>query len=138
MNIATRRISRHQGSSPTSIFAAVDQISKGARTIVHKIALLKAGNEQRRAANATLSKRRRARKTQLRQGGSMTIADGQALQDEKDVEQQLQQDIRQTRGRKPRVAPKGRRCGRCCKSGHNARTYQITVEISNEEDSDEY
>jgi hypothetical protein len=132
-----RRINCHQGSSPTSIFGAIDQVAKGACGIMHKMALLKAENELLREANTTLSKRRRARKTRLRQGGSMTIAEGQALQDQKDVDQQVQQEIRQTRGRKPRVETKARRCGTCGKSGHNARTCQITVEISSEEDSDE-
>jgi hypothetical protein len=32
---------------------------------------------------------------------------------------------------------KGRRCGTCGKSGHNARTCQITVETSHEEAGDE-
>jgi hypothetical protein len=132
-----RRISRHQGSSPTSILTAIDQVAKGACGIMHKKALLQAEIGQLRESNETLSKRRRARKTRIRQGGSMTIAEGQALQDQKDVEQQVQQEIRQTRGRKPRVETKARRCGTCGKSGHNARTCQITVETSNEEDSDE-
>ncbi len=131
-----RRISRHQGSSPTSILTAIDQVAKGACGIMHQMALLKAENKLLQEANATLSKRRRARKTRLRQGGSMTIAEGQALQDQKDIEQQVQQDIRQARGRKPRVETKARRCGVCGESGHNARTCQITVETSNEEDSD--
>ncbi len=132
-----RRIRRHQGSSPTSILAAMDQFAKGARGIMHKMALLRAENKTLQEANATLSKRRRARKTRLHQGGSMTIAEGQALQEQKDVEQQVQQEIRQSRGRKPRVERKGRRCGACGKPGHNARTCQITLERSNEEDGDE-
>ena len=99
--------------------------------------LLKAENQQLREANALLSKRRRARKTRLRDSGSMTIAEGQALRDQKDVEEQIQQEDRKTRGRKPRVETKSRRCGVCGKSGHNARTCQIDVEISNEEDSRE-
>lgn len=136
-NYIKRRISRHQGSSPTSILMAMDQFAKGARGIMHRMALLKAENEQLRAANATLSRRRRAMKTRLRQGGSMTIAEGQALQDQKDVEQQIQQDIRRSKGRKPRSRVKGRRCGTCGKSGHNARTCQITVETSHEEAGDE-
>ncbi|EFZ02429.1 hypothetical protein MAA_02011 [Metarhizium robertsii ARSEF 23] len=130
-----RRISNHQESSPTSILAAVDQISKGACAIMQKMALLKAENEQLRPANAALSKQRRSRKTRLRQGSSMSIAEGHALQDQKDVDQQVQQESRQTRGRKPRDKTNGRRCGRCGKTGHNARTCQITVETSSEEDS---
>ena len=38
------RISRHQNSSPTSIYEAVDQLSKAARGIMHQIALLKSEN----------------------------------------------------------------------------------------------
>ncbi len=133
-----RRISHHQGSSPTSILSAVDQITKGACGIMHKMALLKAENEQLRAANALLSKRRRARRTRLRQGGSMTIIEGQALQDQNDVDEQITQEDRQTRRRKPRAETRGRRCGVCGKTGHNARTCQINVETSNEEDRDKY
>lgn len=132
-----RRISRHQGSSPTSILEAMDQFAKGTCGIMHKMALLKAEVNQLRAANTLLSKRRRAKKTRLRQSGSMTIAEGQALQDQNDVEEQIQQEDRKTRGRKPRDETKGRRCGVCGKTGHNARTCQNDLETSNEEDSDE-
>ena len=130
-----RRISCHQGSSPTSILDAMDQFAKGARGIMHKMALLKAENKTLQEANATLSKRRRAKKTRLRQGGSMSIAEGQALQDQKDVGQRVQERIRQARGRRPRDGAKGRRCGACGKPGHNARTCQIIVKTSHEEDS---
>ncbi|KID96092.1 transposase, partial [Metarhizium majus ARSEF 297] len=123
-----RRIRHHQGSSPTSILSAVDQITKGTCGIMHKMALLKAENEQRR----------RARRTRLRQGGSMTIDEGQALQDQNDVDEQITQEDRQTRRRKPRAEARGRRCGVCGKTGHNARTCQINVETSNEEDRDKY
>lgn len=132
-----RRISRHQGSSPTSILTAVDQITKGTCGIMHKMALLKAEVEQLRAANALLSKRRRARKTRLRRGGSMTVAEGQALQDQKDVEEQIMQENRQTRGRKASDGRKIRRCGVCGQSGHNARTCQMDVETSKEEDNND-
>ena len=101
------------------------------------MALLKTEVEQLREANAVLSTRRRARKTRLRQGGSMTIAEGQALQDQNDVVEQIKQEDRQTRGRKPRDERKGRRCGVCGKPGHNARTCQIDVESFNEEHTSE-
>jgi DDE superfamily endonuclease/helix-turn-helix, Psq domain len=132
-----RRISRHQGSSPTTILDAMDQFAKGTCGMMHKMALLRAENEQLREANALLSKRRRAKKTRLRLRGSMTIAEGQALQDQNDVEEQIKQEDRQTRGRKPRDETKGRRCGVCGKTGHNARTCQVVIETSNEEDSSE-
>ena len=67
----------------------------------------------------------------------MTIAEGQALQDQNDVEEQVKQEDRQNRGRKPRDETKGRRCGVCGKAGHNARTCQIDLETSNEDNSSE-
>ena len=53
------------------------------------------------------------------------------------MDEQIKQEDRQTRGRKRRDERKARRCGVCGKSGHNARTCQIDVETSNEENSSE-
>ncbi|KFY29453.1 hypothetical protein V491_00028 [Pseudogymnoascus sp. VKM F-3775] len=39
------RIAHHQNSSPTSIYTAVDQFTKGASQIMHQLALLKAENQ---------------------------------------------------------------------------------------------
>lgn len=98
---------------------------------------MKARVETLEEANAALSMRRRVRKTRLREGSSMTVAEGQALQDQNDVEEQIKQEDRQNRGRKPRDETKGRRCGVCGKWVHNALTCHIDLETSNESDSSE-
>jgi len=36
------RIARHQDSSPTSIFEALDQVAKGIVKIIHKVVLMEA------------------------------------------------------------------------------------------------
>jgi hypothetical protein len=130
------RIARHQNSSPTSIYEAVDHFAKGASKIMHQLALLKAENQNLRQANEELSKRRRAKKLYLRQGGSLSQQEAQVLQDERDVAQQVKQEIRASSGRKPREETRARRCGNCNETGHNARTCQIVVETSEEEDSE--
>ena len=130
------RIARHQNSSPTSIYEAVDHFAKGASKIMHKFALLKAENQSLRQANEELSKRRRAKKIRLRQGGSLSQQEAQVLQDERDVEQQVKQEVRASSGRKPREETRARRCGNCNATGHNTRTCQIVVETSEEEDSE--
>ena len=56
------RIARHQNSSPTSIYEAVDQFAKGTSKIMHQLALLKAENQILRQGMEELSKRRRAKK----------------------------------------------------------------------------
>lgn len=67
----------------------------------------------------------------------MNIAEGQALQDQRDIEQQIQQDIRDTTGRKPRNETSGRRCGTCRKTGHNLRTCQMAVGTLSGDNGDE-
>ena len=130
------RISRHQNSSPTSIYEAVDQFAKGASKIMHQLVLLKAENQSLRQANEALSKRRRAKKTRLRQGGSLSQQEAQDLQDDKDVGQQVKQEMKTSSGRKPREESRARRCGNCGETGHNARTCEIIEEVSEEEDSE--
>jgi hypothetical protein len=130
------RITQHQNSSPTSIIQAVDQFTKGATTIMHQLALLKAENQSLRQANEVLSKRRRAKKTRLRQGGSLSQQDAEDLQDERDVGEQVKQEIRASAGRKQREETRSRRCGNCGATGHNARTCDVIDEVSEEEDSE--
>ena len=130
------RISRHQNSSPTSIYTAIDQFTKGASQIMHQLALLKAENQNLRQANEVLSKRRRAKKTRLQQGGSLSQRVAQELQDERDVVQQVEQEIRASSSWKPREETRARRCGKCGGTKHNARTCQIVIDTSEEEDSE--
>jgi hypothetical protein len=118
------RISSHQNSSPTSLLAAVDQIAKGTKAVMHRVALLEAENSSLRKANEALSKRRRAKKTRVRQGGSLTIQDAQGLLDQKAVDEQVQQEMRQHRGQSGGARTKSRHCGNCGKTGHNTRTCQ--------------
>jgi hypothetical protein len=80
-----KRISRYQGSSLTSIIQAIDQFAKGTRGIIHQRDLLKSGVSVLRAENDTLSCRRRAKKTRLQQGGSITLAEGQDQQAQNEV-----------------------------------------------------
>jgi hypothetical protein len=103
---------------------------------MHQLALLKAENQNLRQANEVLSKRRRAKKTRLQQGGSLSQRVAQELQDERDVMQQVEQEIRASSGRKPREETRARRCGRCGETGHNARTCQIIIDTSEEENSE--
>jgi FtsZ-binding cell division protein ZapB len=54
------QIARHQGSSPTPILSAVDQLSKGMQVFSHQVTLLQAEVRTLQEANEALSKRRRA------------------------------------------------------------------------------
>ena len=127
------RIACHHNSSLTSIYEAVDQFAKGTSKIMHNLALLQSEIQILRQANEELSKPRRAKKTRLRQGESLSQQEAQDLQDERDLMQQLKQETQASSGRKQREETRTRRCGNCGETGHNARTCQIVIEVSEEE-----
>lgn len=107
------RIAHHQNSSPTSIYEAVDQFAKGASKIMHQLALLKAENQMLQQGMEELSKRRRAKKARLQQGGALSQQEAQDLQDNRDLAQQLKQETQASSRRKPREETRPRRCGKC-------------------------
>ena len=59
------RITRHQDSSLTSIFRALDQVAKGTTKVIHKVVLLETRVRELKNANAALSKRRKAKKRRI-------------------------------------------------------------------------
>jgi hypothetical protein len=130
------RVSLHQGSSPTPILEAIDQFTKGATGIMHQIALLKSEVKTLRDENALLSRRRRAKKTRLREGGSMTLQDGQLLESRNHIEVVIKQETQRDGGSRRRAETRPRRCGVCGNAGHNSRTCQIVVSSTEEEDSE--
>jgi triosephosphate isomerase len=61
---------------------------------MHQVALLRAEVSSLRTVNEALSKRRRAKKTRVRLGGSLTIQDAQDLLDQKDIDKQIKKEER--------------------------------------------
>ena len=130
------RIANHQNSSPTSMLAAVDQLTKGTMAIMHRVAILESENASLRKANEALSKRRRAKRTRVQLGGSLAIQDahealGQGAVGREGV-QETQPDGSGAGVGRTRV----RCCGVCGKPGHNARTCQEAAEASDSAVSD--
>lgn len=130
------RISRHQGSSPTSIIEAVEQFTKGAKGIMHRFALMEARMKMLEDENAVLSKRRRAKKTRLQHSQSMTLGEGQDLIARREVNTELTKETQENRGHVGRATPTQRCCGTCGMTGHNARTCRTLILGSELEDSD--
>lgn len=124
------RISNHQNSSPTSMLAAVDQLTKGTMAVMHEVALLRSEVSSLRKANEALSKRRKAKRTRVRLGGSLTVQEAQGLLDLKDVGGEGVQETQPEGSGAEGGRTKVRCCGVCGKPGHNARTCQEVAEGS--------
>jgi hypothetical protein len=103
--------------------------------MAHEITLLSTEVHTFRAANKALSKRRRAKKARVRQGGALTIEDTQDIITQKDMDEQVRRDICAAGGSRGEGQPFGRCCGTCGKAGHNTRTCQEDIDISSASDS---
>jgi len=104
--------------------------------IIYEVALLRTEVSALRKANKGLSKRRRAKKTRMRLGGSLTVQEAQDLLDQKAIGKQLVQEIRQNGSGTGGSRTKIRCCGVCGKPGYNARTYKEAAELSDSSVSD--
>ena len=126
--LVNNSISNHQGSSPTPISASTRQMVKGTMRMAHEMTLMSAELRSLRAANDALSKRRRAKKKKLslRQGGTLSQAEGSQILADKEAEGTGRNGGGENGG--PATA---RKCGKCGNTGHNARTCQVDEEMSN-------
>ncbi|KAJ3455278.1 hypothetical protein MRS44_013878 [Fusarium solani] len=131
-----RRIRRHHSSSPESILEALKSLSKGTKATMHELALLRAEVRDLQQANETLSRRRRAKRRRLQKGGVMTVGEAREAIDQMNVDGQVERESSRRGGQGGSGRPRERRCGGCGKTGHNARTCQIVVAMSEEEYSD--
>ena len=123
------RIARHQDSSPTPILGALDQIVKGTMKVMHEVVLVKARVRELEDANAALSKRRRAKKSRIREGGPLSVQEAVDILTDRDVQAQIEEERRSGSGRIRSRAVSTRHCKNCGKTGHNSRTCQEDVEM---------
>lgn len=88
------RIALHQESSPTPIFATVAALAKGTEILAHEATLLTTENHTLRKANEALSKRRRAKKNCIRQGGALIVENAHDILAQEEVDEQIRRDKR--------------------------------------------
>ena len=75
-----------------------------------------------RATNEALSKRRRAKKTRIRQGGTLTIEEAQDIIAQKDIDEQVRRNLRIERGNQQEGQLSRRYYSTCSKASYNIRT----------------
>jgi hypothetical protein len=125
------KIACHQGSSPTPILNASIQGAKGLEVVAHKLAIATARIDTLEEALEALSRRKRAKRTHVAKGGSLDVEDGIGISTQREVDEQMQAERRRRGGDSGAGLPTTYRCSKCGKTGHNARTCQINVEIPN-------
>ena len=118
------------------MLAAMDQLTKGIMAIMHQVALLQSEVSSLRKANEALSKRRRAKRTRVQLGGSLTVQSAQELLGQGAVSGEGVQETQPEGGGTGGVRTRVRCCGVCGKPGHNARTCQEVAEASDSAASD--
>jgi len=123
--LVNNSIDNHQGSSPTPILASTKQMVKGTMKMAHEMTLMSAELRNLRAANDALSKRRRAKKTRLRQGGTLTQAEGSQILADKEAVAEEEHGIGRNGGGENEGRATARKCSKCGKTDHNARTCQV-------------
>jgi hypothetical protein len=128
------RINYYQGSSLTQVIDAVDQFTKGSVAIMHEVALLCSRITELEEANERLSKHRNLKKTRLQKGGSLSVQEAEDLVAQINVRSQQSEEIGSGTGQGQGAQLRIRHCGNCGETGHNARTCQIVVETSREEE----
>lgn len=134
--LVKKRITHHQGSSPTSIFATVTVLANGTELLAHQLTLVTAEVHTLRQANEALSKRRRAKKARIRQGGALTVEDVHDVLAQREVDEQIRHDKRSREGGQNEGQSTTRRCGNCGKTGHYAPTCPEGVNMSSSSDSE--
>ena len=101
---------------------------------MHEVALLRSRITELEEANERLSKRRKVKKTRLQKGGSLSVQEAEDLVGRINVGGQQSEEIGNGSGQGQGTQSRIRRCGNCGETGHNARTCQIVVETSEEEE----
>jgi hypothetical protein len=116
------RIRGHQGSSPTPILVAVDQLAKGTQALAYSVTLLSDEVRNLQKANQALAKRRRAKKSRVRLGEALSVQDAHDIIAQDEAVAQATRDLRRNSSSRAGGKLTQRRCGRCGNTGHNART----------------
>src|SRR5436853_2997949 len=101
------------------MFDAVKQLAKGTEAITYEIILLRIELRTTQAANKALAKYRRAKRTRLQEGGTLSVEDARGLMAKKDSSHQ-KKDKEVEKENLSQIRPATvRYCGRCAKPGHN-------------------
>lgn len=99
--------------------------------MVHKMVLLRDQVSSLQKANEAATKRKQRKRKRIQKRGTLTKAEGEEIIAQKDVNEQLEGEMRRGKARSGVSRQQTARCRRYREPGHNSRTCQKdTVEAS--------
>jgi hypothetical protein len=111
---------------------ALEKLSKGAERIAHSLVLMRDQVAELQAANKAATRRKSHKRKHVQREGTLTVKEGQRLTALKESSARGDRKKAKKRVRTKGGEPYQRRCGRCNKTGHNARTCKQGAEVASE------
>jgi hypothetical protein len=116
------RVRQHKSSSPASIIEAIDQLKKGAEVMMLLAELMRDRITSLERANEAATKRKQRKKNRIQKKGTLTKGEGVNILAQKEADQQIEHEQRQSGERLGLSRRALARCKRCRETGHNSRT----------------
>jgi hypothetical protein len=126
------KFKKYQGSSPTSVYSALESYAKGGVQVAYELALLRQERTQLQEALAAVTERKSHKRKRIKTEGSMTVEEAQRLTALKEFGARSDSKKLKKRVRAEGGEPSQRRCRTCGETGHNARTCKNDVEVVSE------
>ena len=123
---------RQQGSSPNSVYSALEHYAKGGAKVAHELALLKKERTELQAALAAATERKSHKRRRIQQEGTLTIKESQRVATLKEFGARGDGKKPKKRVRAEGGEPSQRRCRTCGETGHNARTCKNNADVVSE------
>jgi hypothetical protein len=123
------KFKKYQGSSPTSVYSALESYAKGGTQVAYELALLRKERAQLQEALAAATERKSHKRKRIQTEGSVTVEEAQRLTALKEFQARGDGKKGKKRVRAEGGEPTQRRCRTCGKIGHNARTCKNNVEV---------
>ena len=111
---------------------AVEKFAKGAEMMAHSLVLMSNQVKELQAANKAALHRTLCKRKRIKAEGTLTAEEGVRLSTLKEFAAHSDGKKAKKRVRIEAGEPSQRRCGRCGKAGHNARTCRQEVVIDSE------
>jgi hypothetical protein len=110
-----KRLERHQSSSPTPIYEALSQLSKGAQIMAASTALMQSQITALQQANEAMHTRRTRKRKAIQSDCALSVAEVQATVIQTHIEAEIREET-------PRPKKRTSKCSGCGQQGHTIRT----------------